>query len=287
MKKTKFILICSGALVLILIAGVLIGRIKNNKRDSDDADEAIILNEAENAEADESQDMNISDASGNNGDEDENGKMDVFSIPGYINGADESAEQMICGVQFPYSVLDTPIIIEGMGQYSGPFVEDGSDKPVANVLAIVVKNDSDTVVEFAELRFAVNDTEEAVFKLSTIPAGKEAVVLEQNGREYHAEDRMNLTDKLYAKKDSLPLMESEVKITAEDGVLTVENLTEKSLGTVYVRYKTKINDQYYLGGITYSCKVENVDAGAGIEAKTKHFSADGSQVLMVEAVQEN
>lgn len=268
MKKNGALWGCVGIAVVVLIAVMIVTEIKNSGKNKDKEDDVQVLNRMDGAETEKETDM------------------DVFSIPGYINGADADDEQIICGISLPYNIQDTPIVIEGIGQYSGPFVEDGSDKPVANALAAVIKNDSDTVIEFAEIRFAVNDSEEAVFQISTIPAGKEVVVLEENGREYHEEDRLDLTDKLYAKQDFLSLMEDEVEITSEDGKLTVKNLTQEPLGTVYVRYKGKINNQYYLGGITYSCKVENVDADACVEAETKHFTAEGSQILMVEAVQE-
>ena len=211
---------------------------------------------------------------------------DWYNLPGYINGAEKDAEQTVCGVTLPYQVQGTPIIIEGIGQYTGPFVEDGNDEPAANVLAVVVRNNSDTDVEYAEVHFSVGDGSEAVFHISTLPAGSGAVVLEQNKREYNAEEIFTFADKLYAQAEDMSLMEKDVKVTAADGTLTLENLTDKSLGTVYVRYKNKLNDNYYLGGITYSCKFENVGAGDKISEQTKHFTVDGSTVLMVKAIEE-
>lgn len=268
MKRNRVLLGCLGISVAILIAVLIAAGIKNSKKNSE--------KEGKGKAETKTEELGV--------EEEEN--MDIFSIPGYINGVDKDSEQIICGILLPYRIQDTPIVVEGIGQYSGPFVEDGSDKPVANALAAVIKNDSDTVIEFAEIRFAVNDSEEAVFQISTIPAEKEVVVLEKNGREYHEEDMLNFTDKLYAEQDFLSLMEDEVEITSEDGKLIVKNLTQEPLGTVYVRYKGTINSQYYLGGITYSCKVENVDASACVEARTKHFNENGSQILMVEAIQE-
>lgn len=211
---------------------------------------------------------------------------DWYNLPGYINGAEKDAEQTVCGGTLPYQVQGTPIIIEGIGQYTGPFVEDGNDEPAANVLAVVARNNSDTDVEYAEVHFSVGDGSEAVFHISTLPAGSGAVVLEQNKREYNAEEIFTFADKLYAQAEDMSLMEKDVKVTAADGTLTLENLTDKSLGTVYVRYKNKLNDNYYLGGITYSCKFENVGAGDKISEQTKHFTVDGSTVLMVKAIEE-
>ena len=218
--------------------------------------------------------------------EQQDAEADWYNLPGYINGAEKNGEQVICGVTLPYRVENTPLVIEGIGQYTGPFVEDGNDEPTANVLAVVVRNDSDTDVEYAEIHFSVGDGSEAVFHISTLPAGSGAVVLEQNKREYNAGEILTFADKLYAQAEDMSLMENDVKVTAADGTLTLENLTDKSLGTVYVRYKNKLNDNYYLGGITYSCKFENVGAGDKITEQTKHFTVDGSTVLMVKAIEE-
>lgn len=224
------------------------------------------------------------DVSGKSGEEDT--AADWYSLPGYKNGVDKDEEQIICGVSLPYQVQDTPVVIEGIGQYTGPFVEDGSDEPVANVLAIVVKNDSDTDIEYAEVKFAAEDGSEADFHISTLPAGKSAVVLEQNKREYSADETFTFAEKLYAAAEEMALMEEEAEVTAKDGVLTLKNLTKEPFETIYVRYKNKLNEDYYLGGITYSCKFENVGAGKSAEAQTKHFTADGSTVLMVKAIEE-
>ena len=90
---------------------------------------------------------------------------DWYNLPGYINGAEKDEEQIICGVTLPYQVQGTPIIIEGIGQYTGPFVEDGNDEPEANVLAIVVRNGSDADVEYAEVHFSTGDGSVAVFHI--------------------------------------------------------------------------------------------------------------------------
>lgn len=267
--KKKMIIILGGIIVLVVIMAVFM-----SKKFRPDIDGSVV---------------NISDESSqindeNSSPEDEAG--DWYNLPGYINGADKDEEQTICGVTLPYQVQGTPIIIEGIGQYTGPFVEDGNDEPEANVLAIVVRNGSDADVEYAEVHFSTGDGSEAVFHISTLPAGSGAVVLEQNKREYNAEETLTFADKLYAQAEEMSLMEDDVRVTAEDGALTLENLTDQSLGTVYVRYKNKLNDNYYLGGITYSCKFENVGAGDEITEQTKHFTVDGSTVLMVKAIEE-
>lgn len=269
-KQNRFLFIGIAAAIVVIAAAVILFWRMGDGQSSDDQ----VVNQPEESLdelADGGQSAKVSD---------------WYNLPGYINGAEKDEEQIICGVALPYQVQDTPIIIEGIGQYTGPFVEDGNDEPEANVLAIVVRNGSDADVEYAEVHFSTGDGSEAVFHISTLPAGSSAVVLEQNKREYSAEETLAFADKLYAQAEEMSLMEDDVRVTAEDGALTLENLTDQSLGTVYVRYKNKLNDNYYLGGITYSCKFENVGAGDEITEQTKHFTVDGSTVLMVKAIEE-
>ena len=44
---------------------------------------------------------------------------DVYHLPGYINGTEPDGEPIVCGVSLPFQVADTPILIEGIGQYTG------------------------------------------------------------------------------------------------------------------------------------------------------------------------
>lgn len=269
-KQNRFLFIGIAAAIVVIAAAVILFWRMGDGQSSDDQ----VVNQPEESLdelADGGQSAKVSD---------------WYNLPGYINGAEKDEEQIICGVTLPYQVQGTPIIIEGIGQYTGPFVEDGNDEPEANVLAIVVRNGSDADVEYAEVHFSTGDGSEAVFHISTLPAGSSAVVLEQNKREYSAEETLAFADKLYAQAEEMSLMEDDVRVTAEDGALTLENLTDQSLGTVYVRYKNKLNENYYLGGITYSCKFENVGAGDKITEQTKHFTVDGSTVLMVKAIEE-
>lgn len=214
---------------------------------------------------------------------------ELSEIPGLTEPEkpeEEEEEPPVCGLKLPYQVPDTPLTIEKISQYSGPFVEDGSDEPVANVAAMVVTNNSDTMVHFSELTFQVNDDETAVFRISTLPAGKSVLVLEYERRPFDPADTFVLSDKLYAELKEQSLLENKVKVYAADQELTVENLTEEDLGTVYVRYKAMARENLYMGGITYSCKMENVGAKESVTKETQHFAADVCKVLMVDTIQE-
>ena len=190
------------------------------------------------------------------------------------------------GLQMPYTIPDTSLEIQQLGKYSGPFLEDGSDEPQTAVTAILVKNNSGKDTQYAEIVFQVNDSETAEFTLSTIPSGASVLVMEKNKRVYNESDVYNFDDVTYVEMDTPDLMEDKIKVTGENGKLTVENLTEENLGMVYVRYKYFFNDATYQGGITYETKFEDVGPNAVVEKEAPHYSANSSKVLMVGYAQE-
>ena len=82
--------------------------------------------------------------------------------------------------------------------------------------------------------------------------------MEKNKRTFSQSDIYDFEDAAYVEMDSPDLLEDKIKVTGENGRLTVENLTKENLGMVYVRYKYLFTDGTYQGGITYETKFESV-----------------------------
>lgn len=207
--------------------------------------------------------------------------LDVDKIAGF----DYQNQKNVGGLKLPYSVEKTDLVIENIGQYTGQFIEDGSDKPVANVLSLLVKNNSNKVVQYGEINIKVNGNKNAVFKVTNLPPKTSTLVMESTGKiEFNKDDKYKYVDSIQAKLDNMSLMKDKVQITKqEDGVIGIKNVSGKDLGTVYVYYKYFQEGGAYLGGITYRVKFENVKAGASVEEKTSHFSKNSSEILMVDA----
>ena len=202
-----------------------------------------------------------------------------------IAGFNYEDEKKVGGLKLPYKVEKTDLVIENIGQYTGQFIEDGSDKPVANVLSLLVKNNSDKVVQYGEINIKVNGNKNAVFKVTNLPPKTSTLVMESTGKiEFNKDDKYKYVDSIQAKLNNMSLMKDKVQITKqEDGVIGIKNVSGKDLGTVYVYYKYFQEGGAYLGGITYRVKFENVKAGASVEEKTSHFSKNSSEILMVDA----
>lgn len=203
-----------------------------------------------------------------------------------IAGFKENTKKKVGGLKLPYNVENTSLSIENIGQYTGPFVEDGSDTPTANVLSILVKNNSNQVIQYGEIKLKINKKETVTFKVSNLQPKTSALAMESRGKvEYKEDDKYKVVDSLDATIEKMPMMDNQIEIvSSEDKKIKIKNISDKDLGTVYVYYKNIQNGGAYLGGITYRAKFENMKAGGTVEAETSHFHKNGSQILMVDNV---
>ena len=178
----------------------------------------------------------------------------------------------------PWSTMtdgDYQISIRRLNPYSGPFLEDGQDEEVTNILALQFRNDSEQAVQYAEYVYDING-EEVVFKLSNLPAGQRCVVLAANKHAYNADEVLKIKSRLVARVDYLPTADDQLLLVNNgDDTVSVLNLTDQTIPVARVYYKTYYAEQdTFIGGITYSIEIRNIPAGGSSEALTpSHFSS--------------
>lgn len=184
------------------------------------------------------------------------------------------------------TLADSNLTVEAVGSYSGNFLEDGSDEPTANVAAMFITNNSDKMLQIAEISFKVNEKDTAVFKVTDLPAGTSTLALESNKREFSEEDAYTYGETATAYIEQPSLEEDKFELETEDGKITLKNKTDKSYEKVYVYYKYVQIGGAYLGGITYRTPFENVPAGGEAEAVAAHFNPESSKIMAVQIQQE-
>ena len=178
----------------------------------------------------------------------------------------------------PYTVPGTDLIIDAVDSYSGVFIEDGSDEEVSNIFAIHVKNEGENV-EYSSINLEV-DGKELNFTISDLPSGAAVSVLE-NSRAAYSDGTPVYRGNQTAYIDKFDMMSSEVGIViGDDNGMTVTNLTDEKIPCLRIFYKFAQDDEY-LGGITYTAKIDGLDAGDSITIYPSHFSKEGSKVMMV------
>ena len=179
-----------------------------------------------------------------------------------------------------YNAPDASLTIQRINGYSGMFIEDGSDKEVKNVAAIQVKNTSKQVVEYAQIEL-YNGDKKLVFEVSTLPANSSAVVMEKSKTTFDSSKNVTYGKSTVAYTDKLE-KSSDIKYKVLDNnSIEITNKSKKDIGCVRVFYKYKSEEGYYVGGITYVAKVNNLKAGTSETIYPSHFATDGGQVMMV------
>ena len=210
-------------------------------------------------------------------------KLDINKIEGYTP-AKSNDEGLVANMTLPYSIPNKNLDILSIGQYEGKFVEDGNDDKKDNVLAIVVKNTSDKTISSGEIKLRKIGTSKSIkFMFTNLKAGSSALVMESTGEvNFNGEDKYVYVSSSVNTEESTSLMEDKIEVTTKDKNITVKNLTNKNLNTVYVYYKIVTDGNCYLGGITYRAKFENVKGEKSVTADTLHFSNKNSEIIKIE-----
>lgn len=160
-----------------------------------------------------------------------------------------------------------------MGLYDGPYPEDGSGEPVESIAVILVENDSDTQLQFAELHYRI-DERDALFRVSELPPGEKTLAV-----EYH---RLVATPasvwKAAPEADLLVYLAAEppegLEFRCEQaGRLSIKNVSGKAAGFDLI-YKQRGKDGIFTGGIAYHVAVPVLQAGERAVLEAPHFTED-------------
>lgn len=229
--------------------------------------------------------------------------LDIKSIEGYTpgekvmknnednntdNGDETSNITTVGGIDLPFKLPNENMEILSIGKYSGKFTEDGSDEKKENVLALVVKNTSDEVIDYGEITLKIKGKSNTIqFKITNLKPQTSTVVMESTGKiEFNPDNKYIYLNSKNDMASTMSLMSDKIKLSTKNKEITIENISDEDLKTVYVYYKTVSKGNSYIGGITYRVKFDNVGAGKSISADTLHFSNKNSEILKIESVEE-
>jgi len=184
-------------------------------------------------------------------------------------------------ISLPYTIPGTTLVLSKIDSYDGIFLEDGSDKEVTGITTIILENKGSKGIEYADV--TVNQKgKELKFKATDVPAGKTIVVQELNGTAYNKSDIYGCTAQV-AELDEFEMSETMVEVKElENGSLEVKNLTDKKIPAVRVFYKFALEKgELYVGGITYTAKVTDLEPSDVRVITPSHYIAGSSEIMMV------
>lgn len=201
-------------------------------------------------------------------------------LPG--NGGGNDGENLLSEKM----LLGEGIELQALSGYQGPYVEDGTDDIVSDVLAITVRNDGDKTVQYAHIILTQGETAYE-FDVTTLPVGASAQLLELS-RQPMPDNTDGMTAQVTscAVFDTEPTMCEDVfQIETQDTAITITNNSGSDItGQIYVYYKIAYGD-LYMGGITYRVGTAGLKAGESTTCYAGHFSTDYSKLMFVTYVQ--
>ena len=201
-------------------------------------------------------------------------------LPG--NGGGNDGENLLSEKM----LLGEGIELQALSGYQGPYVEDGTDDIVSDVLAITVRNDGDKTVQYAHIILTQGETAYE-FDVTTLPVGASAQLLELSRQPMpDSTDGMTAQVTACAVFDTEPTMCEDVfQIETQDTAITITNNSGSDItGQIYVYYKIAYGD-LYMGGITYRVGTAGLKAGESTTCYAGHFSTDYSKLMFVTYVQ--
>ena len=201
-------------------------------------------------------------------------------LPG--NGGGNDGENLLSEKM----LLGEGIELQALSGYQGPYVEDGTDDIVSDVLAITVRNDGDKTVQYAHIILTQGETAYE-FDVTTLPVGASAQLLELSRQPMPDNtDGMTAQVTTCAVFDTEPSMCDDVfQIETQDTAITITNNSGSDItGQIYVYYKIAYGD-LYMGGITYRVGTAGLKAGESTTCYAGHFSTDYSKLMFVTYVQ--
>lgn len=186
------------------------------------------------------------------------------------------------GVHFPYRIPDTGLVIEALNPYTGVFLEDGSDRDAEDVYALILRNTEEVCAEYIHITLTRDDGEELIFIASGMEAGARMVVMEANAREYEEAEYTDCRADV-ARVEGFEQSEDLILVEEDDrGALTVENISGRDIPCVRIFYKYYMADvDVYVGGITYTAKIVDLEAGATQTVMPSHYVGEDSRIVMV------
>ena len=177
--------------------------------------------------------------------------------------------------------LGNDLYITAIENFSGVYMEDGSDEVVQGLMMIKLENRGKKALQLCNITLDFGDAQ-ACFDATNIPAGGKAVLIERNRMAYRSSDPVGYKAENVVFLDKFPMCEDVFKITTLDGIINVRNISDEDIaGDIYIYYKNFSGGIYY-GGITYRVKIEGgLKSGEIRQLMSTHYYEEASEILMV------
>lgn len=178
---------------------------------------------------------------------------------------------------------DVHITAENVSPYEGICLEAGDEERVSDVYAIKFTNTREETIHSAQLFFS-DGTNELVFYLEMLPAGKSVTVAEINKLTATDAEIQYIDGTVTYLEPGLESMDC-VEVTGSSRTVQVRNTTDEALPLVRVFYRRTDDTGNLIGGPCYSFMLDGIEAGRTIEAEADRWD-ESCEVVTILVINE-
>lgn len=211
----------------------------------------------------------------------------VFSSRSVLASASAAVVQMPVqrrpdsDVAFPITVPGTTLNVLKLMAYEGPFLEDGSDREVVDIAALLVCNRGDEMILRAQVELICGEKIYQFYGERIVP-GVPLLLLEQNGAKYE-NGGVYACSGWQTTTICREYLDKEITVADEQmGTIIVTNHTTDTLEDVTIYYRSWLNPPgFFIGGIVYNVTVPILEPGQTVRLYPYHYAKGYSKPVSV------
>lgn len=170
-------------------------------------------------------------------------------------------EPTCAALDFPFRITDTELTALNFAYYDGPFMEDGSADEVSSVVALVLRNDGENMVESAHISMEC-DSGTISFRFTDLPSKATILIPELERSRQKPAQVYSCSAQTAQLAEPFSLAHALRIEEADSTTLKICNTSREMIGELGVYYKTyDFHSDMYIGGKTYRATIANLSPG--------------------------
>ena len=177
----------------------------------------------------------------------------------------------------PCSISCTPLVVECLAVYDGPFFEDGNPREVFNVAALQVKNTGNTMIPYTSITVKTRQKKYEFEGYLLLP-GTTVLIPEKNATELTDKQIMHCSGwtTVGRQREQYGLCLTQML----DGSIQIANRSNQEYHGIIMYYKTYLRDsEIYVGGKPFEAHIPYVSAGGKVNFLPDYYAPGYSAVL--------
>ena len=180
----------------------------------------------------------------------------------------------------PIVISCTPLEVRQIVSYDGKFVEDGTDREVRDVAAIMLYNSRDEIVPYAYVAVYTENCRYS-FHAYMIPACSCVLVPEETAQKLKETEILRVFGWTTVSKGN-----NQIRLGIEEigmSTLCVTNRSGSKIKDLTIYYRTHISEgDFYMGGKAFQTKIDYIAPGESVLIDPPNYASGYSKVVFYE-----